>query len=83
VVSPVGGDLRKLNTGAQLHTLPSNAFMAKSGAQILTFKSVTDKQAYRQTDKNQPVECLYTRCSRLSNRLFNRFDNRLYRVNGV
>jgi len=29
----------------------------------------------------QPVECLHrpTRC----NRLFNRFDNRLYRVNGV
>jgi len=34
-----------------------------------------------------PVECLYTRCSRLfnrlSNRLFNRFENRFYRVNGV
>jgi len=31
----------------------------------------------------QPVECLFTRCSRLFNRLLNRFDNRLYRVNGV
>jgi len=30
-----------------------------------------------------PVECLFTRYSRLSNRLYNRFDNRLYRVNGV
>jgi len=42
-----------LNTDAQLQTFPyptvsksflySNAFMAKSGAQSLTFKSVTDK----------------------------------------
>jgi len=31
----------------------------------------------------KPVGCLFTRCSRLSNRLCNRFDNRLYRVNGV
>ena len=31
----------------------------------------------------QLVECLYTRYNRMSNRLFNRFDNRLYRVNGV
>ena len=35
----------------------------------------------------QPVECLYTRYSWLSNRLSNafdnRFDNRLYRVNGA
>jgi len=32
----------------------------------------------------QPVGCLFTRYSRLSNRLYNnRFDNRLYRVNGV
>ena len=32
----------------------------------------------------QPVGCLLTRYSRLSNRLYNyRFDNRLYRVNGV
>ena len=57
VVSPVGGSLRKLNTGAQPQTFPyptasksflySNAFMAKSGARTLTFKSVTNKQ----TDK--------------------------------
>jgi len=31
----------------------------------------------------QPVGCLFTRYSPLSNRLFNRFDNRLYHVNGV
>ena len=35
----------------------------------------------------QPGKCLYTRYNRLSNplssRLYNRFDNRLYRVNGV
>jgi len=31
----------------------------------------------------QPVGCLFTRYSRLSNRLYNRSDNRLYRVNGV
>ena len=59
VVSPVGSSLRKLNTGAQLQTFPyptasksflcSNAFMAKSGAQSLTFKSVTDRQTDRQT----------------------------------
>ena len=54
VVSPVGSSLRKLNMGAQLQTFPyptvsksflySNAFVTKSGAQFLTFKSVTDKQ---------------------------------------
>jgi len=32
--------------------LYSNAFMAKSGAQTLTFKSVTDKQTNK-TDKKQ------------------------------
>jgi len=47
-----------LITAAQAQTFPyppasksflySNAFMAKSGAETLTFKSVTDKQ----TDKN-------------------------------
>ena len=52
---------QKLNTGAQLQTFPyptasklflySNAFMAKFGAQTLTFKSVTNKQTNRQTDK--------------------------------
>jgi len=31
--------------------LCSNAFVAKSGAQTLTFKSVTDRQTNRQTDK--------------------------------
>jgi len=51
VMSTVGGNLRQLNTGAQLQTFPyptasksflySNAFMAKSGEQTLTFKSVT------------------------------------------
>ena len=61
VMSPVGSSLRKLDTGAQLQTflyptasklfLYSNAFMAKSGAQSLTFKSVTDKQ----TDKKLNV----------------------------
>jgi len=50
-----------LNTDAQLQTFPyptasksflySNAFMAKSGAQSLTFKSVTDKLTDRQTKK--------------------------------
>ena len=59
VVSPIGSSLKKLNTGAQLQTFPyptvsksflySNAFMAKSGAQSLTFKGITD----RQTDNGQ------------------------------
>jgi len=54
VLSPIGNSLTKLNTGAQLHTFPyptasksflhSNVFIAKSGAQSLTFKSVTNKQ---------------------------------------
>jgi len=58
-VSTVGGNLRKLNTGAQLQTFPyptasksflySNAFMVKSGTQTLTFKSVTE----RETDKQK------------------------------
>ena len=61
VMSLTGSSLRKLNTGAQLQTFPyptvsksflySNAFMAKSGAQSLTFKSVTNKQTNRQTSK--------------------------------
>jgi len=60
VLSPVGNSLTKLNTGAQLQTFPyptasksflySNAFIAKSGAQSLTFKRVT-KKTDRQTDK--------------------------------
>jgi len=58
-LSPIGNSLTKLNTGAQLQTFPyptasksllySNAFIAKSGAQSLTFKSVTNKQTDRQT----------------------------------
>jgi len=53
-LSPNGTSLTKLNTDAQLQTFPyptasksflySNAFMAKSGEQSLTFKSVTDRQ---------------------------------------
>jgi len=59
VMSPFGGNLRKLNTDAQVQTfrypmasksfLYSNAFMAKSGAQTLTFKSVRDKQTKNST----------------------------------
>jgi len=62
VVSPVGGNLRKLNTDAQPQTFPyptasilflySNAFMAKSGSQLLTFKSVTNKQTNKQKKLN-------------------------------
>jgi len=54
-------NLRKLSTGAQLQTFPyptvsksflySNAFMAKSGVQTLTFTSVTDWQTNRQTNR--------------------------------
>ena len=61
VLSPIGNSLTKLNTGAQLQTFPypmapksflySNAFASKSGAQSLTFKSVTDRQTNRQTDR--------------------------------
>jgi len=61
VLSPIGNSVRKLSTGAQLQTFPystasksflySNEFMAKSGTQTLTFKSVTDKQ----TDKKLNV----------------------------
>ena len=58
MVSPIGSSLRKLNMGAQLETFPypsasksflySNAFMAKSGAQSRTFKSVTNRQTDRE-----------------------------------
>jgi len=61
VVSPIDSSLRKLNTDAQLQTFPyptvsksflySNTFIAKSGAQSLTLKSVTDRQTDKQTDK--------------------------------
>ena len=63
VVSPIGNSLTKLNTGAQRQTflyptvsksfLYSSAFMAKSGAQSLTFKSVTNEQTNKQTKKTQ------------------------------
>ena len=63
VMSPVGSSLKKLNTGAQLQTfhyttvtksfLYSNAFMAKPGEQSLTFKSATDRQTNRQTDRQK------------------------------
>ena len=65
VVSPVGISLTKLNTGARPQTFPdpmasklflySNAFMAKQGAQTLTFRSVTNKQTDRQTNKKLNV----------------------------
>ena len=58
VLSPTGNSLTKLNTGAQLQTFPYptasksflyiNAFIAKSGAQSLTSKNVTNKQTDRQ-----------------------------------
>jgi len=61
VVSPVCSSLRKLNAGAELQILSyptaaklflfSNAFMAKSGAQSLTFKSVTNRQTNKQTNR--------------------------------
>jgi len=51
VVSSVGGNLRKLNTDAQLQIFPYPtvsksflyAFVAKSSTQYLAFKSMTDK----------------------------------------
>ena len=59
VMSTVGCNLRKLNTGAQLQTFPyptasksflfSNVFMAKSDEETLTFISVMDRQSV--TDK--------------------------------
>jgi len=67
VVSPIGSSLRKLNTSAQgqifaypmvsKSLLYSNAFMAKSGAQSLTFKSVTNKQTNIQTKKLNVFAC--------------------------
>ena len=61
--------LRKLSMCAQPPTFPyptvlksflcSNAFMAKSGARTLTFKSVTDKQTKRQkTQRFWPLRLL-------------------------
>jgi len=61
VMSTVGSNLRKLNTGAQLQTVPyptasksilySNIFMVKSGAQTLTFKSVTSQTWRHKSDR--------------------------------
>jgi len=52
-------------TGAQLQTFPyptasklflySNAFVAKSGEQSLTFKRVTDRQTNRQTKNSTEI----------------------------
>jgi len=63
VMSPLGINVRTLNTGAQLQTfsyptasklfLYSNAFMAKSGARTVTFKSVTDRQTNKQTNRQK------------------------------
>jgi len=63
VLSPVGNSLTKVNACAQLQTFPyptalklflySNAFMAKSGEQPLTFKSVTDRQTNKQTNRQK------------------------------
>jgi len=60
-MSPIVINLRKLSMVTQLQTFPyptasksflySNAFMAKTGAQTLTFKSVTYKQTDKQTDR--------------------------------
>ena len=62
VMPTVGGNLRKLNTGAQLQTFPyptasksflySNAFMVKSGAQTLTFNSLTDRKSVMDRQNN-------------------------------
>jgi len=59
VVSAIGNSLRKLDASAQLQTFPYptasklflyfNAFMAKSGAEPLTFNSLTDRQTNIQT----------------------------------
>jgi len=62
VMSPIGINLRKLSTVHNYKPSPirrhqnrsflySNAFMAKLGAQTLTFKSVTNRQTNKQTDK--------------------------------
>jgi len=61
VMSPFGSSLRKLNMGVQLQAFPyptasksflySNDFTAKSGAQSLIFKSVTNKQTNKQAIK--------------------------------
>ena len=67
LMSPIGINLRKLSTSAKLQTFPyptasklflySNAFMAKSGAQTLTFKSVMDRQTKNSTFLAAPAAC--------------------------
>ena len=64
VLSPFGGILTKFNTDAQLQTFLnpavsksfpySNAFMAKSGAQAVTFKSLADNQTDKKTQRFRP-----------------------------
>jgi len=61
VALPLGGDLRNLNTGAELRTLPypiSNGIKivsvlqrirGKMGAQTLRFKSVTNRQTNKKS----------------------------------
>jgi len=66
VMSTVGGNLRKLNMGAQLQTVPypmasksflySNIFMVKSGAQTLTFKSVTSQARRHKRDRKSVTD---------------------------
>jgi len=61
VLSTIGNSLTKLNTGSQLRNfayptasklfLYSVALVAKSGAQSLAFKSVTNSQTNRETNK--------------------------------
>ena len=46
VVSPTAGNLIKLNMGAQLQTKASKS-LTPSGAQTLTFKSVTNKHTHK------------------------------------
>ena len=54
-LSQQGCCLPVLQLGSDTITfLYSNAFMAKSGAQALMFKSVTDKQTNRQTKNSHP-----------------------------
>jgi len=60
-MSPVVINIRKSSTGAHLQTFPDPTasksflyFMAKSGAQTLTFKSVTDKQTKKLNVSGHP-----------------------------
>jgi len=48
-----GGNNYKPSPTQRHKNLYSNAFMAKSDAQSLTFKSVTNKQTYKQTKETQ------------------------------